>query len=93
MTQWERSPINPDIMVTVTQPDDPAMALLRNPDIYSTPTIYNERCYICNDPEFAQMGLPLCKPCLACDGHVAADDVECDDCGADQQELWEASNV
>jgi hypothetical protein len=47
-------------------------------------TVYNERCYICNDREFALMGLPLCKPCVAevdgveCGAHVPADDVECD---------------
>jgi hypothetical protein len=46
--------------------------------------VYNERCYICNDREFALMGLPLCKPCVAevdgveCGAHVPADDVECD---------------
>jgi hypothetical protein len=24
------------------------------------------------------MGLPLCKPCETCGGHVPADDVECE---------------
>lgn len=67
-------------------PDDPAQILLQDPNIYSTPTIYKEGCYICEDPEFAQMGLPLCFECFKCKGHVAADDCECDDCGQDQRE-------
>lgn len=41
-------------------------------------------CYICRDPDFAQMGLPLCTSCSKCKGHVAADDSVCDDCGHDQ---------
>jgi len=48
-------------------------------------TVYNEHCYICRDPEYAQMGLPLCYPCNKCGGHVAADDCVCDDCGVDQR--------
>ena len=68
--------------------DDPARWLIFTPE-FTVPEVFNANCYICLDPEFAQMGLPLCKPCLVCGGHVAADDVECDDCGADQQELWE----
>lgn len=80
---WVKSDTNPNIEITVTRPDDPAQALLRNPDVYSTPTVYDADCYICNDPEFAQMGLPLCKPCPDCDdGHVPADDVECSNCGS-----------
>lgn len=54
----------------------------------STPTVHRDDCYICRDPEFAQMGLPLCKPCPDCTaknlndgGHVPADDEECSDCG------------
>lgn len=48
-------------------------------------TVYNDRCYICRDPEFALMGLPLCKPCthaedgVVCGAHTPADDVECDE--------------
>ena len=48
-------------------------------------TVYNDRCYICRDPEFAMMGLPLCKPCtfvvdgVECGAHTPADDVECDE--------------
>jgi hypothetical protein len=40
-------------------------------------------CYICDDPEYALMGLPLCYPCPACGGHIPADDCVCDDCGRD----------
>ena len=29
------------------------------------------------------MGLPLCRKCPKCDGHTAADDSVCDDCGYD----------
>ncbi len=67
---------------TITQTTDPAYALLMD-DFTTTPIegIYRETCYICTDPEFAQMGLPLCYPCPVCGGHVAADDTVCDDCG------------
>jgi len=77
------------VTLTRTQPEDPAYALLLD-DYTSTPNpdIYRDWCYICLDPEFAQMGLSLCKPCMACGGHVAADDTRCDDCGADQEELY-----
>lgn len=68
-------------------PDDPAQSLLRD-GFTSTPTAYLDDCYICRDPEFAQMGLPLCRYCLACKeadrndgGHVPADDVVCSYCG------------
>jgi hypothetical protein len=79
------------LTLTVTQPHDPAYALLIDPDIYSTPNldIYRDDCYICRDPEFAMLGMPLCKPCTECKvGHVAADDTVCDRCGADAQELY-----
>lgn len=52
----------------------------------STTTVYRSSCYICRDPEFALMGLPLCYPCSTCGGHVAADDSHCDDCGYDQED-------
>lgn len=46
----------------------------------TTSDVYNERCYICNDREFALMGLPLCYACVVegCGAHVPADDVTCD---------------
>jgi hypothetical protein len=43
-----------------------------------TDSIYRETCYICNDHEFALMGMPLCYPCPQCKGHTPADDVECE---------------
>ena len=46
-------------------------------------TVYNENCYICNDSEFALMGLPLCYPCYLCGAHVPADNSVCDN-GHDQ---------
>lgn len=66
---------------TVTQPDDPAYTLLQD-DFTTTPIegLYRKSCYICNDPEYAQMGLPLCYPCPKCGGHVPADDSVCTDC-------------
>ena len=69
--------------------NDPAQFLLQNPNIYSVPNddIYNPDCYICRDPEFAQLGMPLCFPCSECGGHIAADDTVCDDCGIDLYEL------
>jgi len=82
------------VRCTVTQPDDPAYhLLLKNPNIYSTPnpSIYRDECYICVDPEFAQMGMPLCQPCVACGGHVPADDTICTDCGEDAYEWWQIS--
>lgn len=48
-------------------------------------SVYSELCYICIDPEFALMGLPLCKPCaflvdgVECGAHTPADDIECDE--------------
>lgn len=67
---------------TQMQIGDPAYWMLADGHV-STPVIYRESCYICRDPEFAQMGLPLCRKCAACGGHVAADDTVCDDCGAE----------
>lgn len=68
--------------ITVTQPEDPAYALLQDGHT-SAPEVFRDYCYICRDPEFAQMGLPLCKLCPVCKtGHVPADDEECSDCGA-----------
>lgn len=76
-------------------PEDPAYWMLKDSKT-TTPTVHRDDCYICRDPEFAQMGLPLCKPCPKCSaekgepaGHVSADDEECSDCGANLRELWE----
>jgi hypothetical protein len=66
------------------KPNDPAYWMLSD-NVTSTPVpgLYRESCYICRDPEFAQMGLPLCYPCPSCQGHVPADDTVCTDCGKD----------
>lgn len=67
---------------------DPAAWMLDNPKIPRTPqTVYRAGCYICEDDEFARMGMPLCKPCPKCEGgHIAADDTVCDKCGYDLYE-------
>lgn len=67
------------------RPHDPAYALLGD-SFKTTPKVHRSGCYICEDMEFARMGLPLCSPCCKCreggtDGHIAADDGACDDCG------------
>ena len=76
-------------------PDDPAQLLVeqgrRDPSKRSTPVIHQKGCYICEDPGFALMGLPLCTRCDICGGHVPADDEVCTDCGANQRDLWEAA--
>lgn len=63
---------------------DPAYWMLLD-DFTTTPAFHRKGCYICEDPEFAQMGLPLCYKCSACGGHVPADDSVCDDCGHDER--------
>lgn len=70
------------------QPDDPAYWMLLD-DFTTTPDpeIYDPTCYICRDPEYAQMGLPLCKPCIVCGKHVPADDNVCKD-GHEQPGSW-----
>lgn len=75
--------------------DDPAYWMLKDGHT-STPTVHRAGCYICEDPEFAQMGLPLCHPCPQCSaaegdgvGHIPADDETCDDCGYNLYEAWE----
>jgi len=71
---------------TQMRPDDPAYWMLRDGHV-STPVVHRADCYICRDPEFAQMGMPLCRLCPACKtGHVAADDTICDDCGHDEMD-------
>jgi hypothetical protein len=66
------------------RPNDPAYQLLKD-SMVSVPKVHREGCYICEDMEFSRMGLPLCNICCACrklgkDGHIAADDNQCDDC-------------
>lgn len=63
------------------KPDDPAYWMLLD-EFTTTTDVFRAGCYICEDAEFAQMGLPLCRRCGACSGHIAADDDICDDCGA-----------
>jgi len=74
---------------TQMKPSDPAYWMLSDSHT-STPQVYRAGCYICDDKEFAAMGLPLCRPCPECMrnatnegqmGHIAADDTKCDDCG------------
>lgn len=65
-------------------PNDPAHFLLDNAPV--TPQkVHRKGCYICEDREFARMGLPLCNRCCMCSlpgwGHIPADDEQCDDCG------------
>jgi len=59
---------------------DPAVQWLIGLGKPSTPTAYDETCYICNDKSYAQAGLPVCRACPECGGHVAADDGECSHC-------------
>jgi hypothetical protein len=72
---------------------DPAYWMLSSGHT-STPEVYEVGCYICEDPEFAAMGLPLCKPCPMCrakggrDGHIPADDSVCSNCGYDIMEQY-----
>jgi hypothetical protein len=74
------------------KPSDPAYHLLLD-DFTSTPVVFRQGCYICNDPEFAMMGLPLCRRCPVCGGHVPADDTICDDCGLDEQYYYELTAI
>lgn len=60
--------------------DDPAYFLLED-GFTSKRTIFKKGCYICEDPEFALMGLPLCYRYKFCNGHIPADSDICDDCG------------
>ncbi len=74
-------------------PDDPAYWMLErgrdDPSKRSTSSVHDPDCYICRDPEFAMMGLPLCYPCAKCGGHVPADDCVCGACGHDQRDELE----
>lgn len=72
------------------KPTDPAYWMLEqgraDPSKRSTTTVHDDNCYICRDPEFAMMGLPLCYPCTKCGGHVPADDTVCTACGHDDHD-------
>jgi hypothetical protein len=46
-------------------PSDPAYWMLLDGHV-STPVVHLDGCYICEDPEFAQMGMSLCTPCPEC---------------------------
>lgn len=46
-------------------PSDPAFWMLFDGHV-SVPVVHRDDCYICNDDEFAQMGMPLCRPCPEC---------------------------
>lgn len=65
---------------------DPAYWMLEqgrnDPSKCTKSSVYDEDCYICNDPEFSLIGLPLCYPCGKCGGHIAADDSVCCVCGS-----------
>lgn len=70
------------------RPHDPAFVLLTD-SFQTKPRVHRKGCYICEDMEYARMGLPLCSPCCVCTGlgkvgHIAADDGQCDDCRHEQ---------
>jgi hypothetical protein len=67
------------------KPDGPCFFMLTD-GVTSKPVVFKKGCYICEDPEFALMGLPLYRRCPKCKGHIAADDTVCDDCGYDEYE-------
>ena len=71
---------------------DPAYWMLSD-GVTTTPTVYNKNCYICNDPEFAQMGLPLCYACIVCGAHVPADDIICDNNHIQPTDPWEEFEI
>lgn len=78
-----RNNINGVNMSIPMKQDDPAYWMLKD-NFVTVPTVHRDDCYICTDPEFAQMGMPLCKPwCHVCPGggHMPADDDVCSDCG------------
>lgn len=65
-----------------TQDDDPAAWMLHDgktskhaPGVQEVGLLHS--CYVCADPEFAQMGLPLCRPCPECQRNQQ----DCQACG------------
>lgn len=62
--------------------EDPAQVLVSQGG-FTVPTIYRQGCLICMDPEYALMGMTLCRPCPVCNGHIPGDDTTCDDCAYD----------
>jgi len=46
-------------------PSDPAYFMLLDGH-QSVPVVDDDNCYICRDPEYAAMGMPLCSPCPQC---------------------------
>lgn len=76
----------------------PSEKVLYDDNYQSTPKVHRDGCYICEDPDYRRMGLPLCRRCINCStkdkfGHIAADDTVCDDCGFDEQEYWAQCQV
>jgi len=70
--------------------DDPFGGLpVIAPEDRAEPGACSSTCYICQDPDFAARGLPLCRACPACGGHVAADMSVCDGCGLDDSDFWQ----
>lgn len=67
-------------MRVADEPNDPSRWMLHD-EFVTTPAVFQAGCYICEDSEYAQMGLPLCYACPNCDNpHVPADDgCECED--------------
>jgi len=55
--------------------------------------VFEQRCYICRDPDFAAYGLPLYRACPVCGGHISADDNICWDCGISDQGVYEAAKI
>lgn len=91
-------PLRPPTGPLAHQQGDPAYWMLeqgrKDPSKRSKTTVHDPDCYICKDPEFSLMSLPLCYPCPVpvdgspCGRHVAADDTECGIDGHDAQEQY-----
>lgn len=107
MSREDLTPLQKRIMdaMEITEPDfsspnhlTPVERALYNDDYTSSTTVYSDTCYICRDPDFARMGLPLCYECPKCKsdsdgkilGHIPADDTQCTVCGYDGYEDHES---